>query len=64
MDKEELERKLTTIIVKLDVKGKEEKLAKLKEKTQNQDFWQDYQAAARLGNPRAQGILMARKIAW
>lgn len=24
----------------------------------------DYQASARLGNPRAQGILMARKIAW
>ncbi|MDD3844919.1 MAG: tetratricopeptide repeat protein [Syntrophorhabdaceae bacterium] len=24
----------------------------------------DYQGAARVGNPRAQGVLMARKIAW
>lgn len=48
MDKEELERKLITIVAKLDIKGKSEKLAKLKEKTQSQDFWQDYQAAAKV----------------
>jgi len=30
----------------------------------NEQSLKDYQSAARLGNPRAQGILMARKVAW
>jgi len=48
MVEEELEKRLAAIFTKLDIKGKSEKLASLKEKIQNQNFWQDYQGAARV----------------
>ncbi len=46
MNKKELEKKLTIISQKLNIKKKSERLAELKEKIKDQSFWQDHQEAA------------------
>ncbi|MDD3679595.1 MAG: PCRF domain-containing protein [Candidatus Shapirobacteria bacterium] len=48
MNKEELEKKLTVICQKLDVDQKNQKLAQLKEKIKDQDFWRDHHSAGRV----------------
>lgn len=45
MNKEELAQKLKLIYDQLDIEAKTKELAKLKEESKNQDFWQDHQKA-------------------